>query len=365
MLKCKVCGFTHKTEIVSHIEKEHADLATSGKETLDWYMAEYGVDVDDVVAPDKASKKESKPIKGGSVSETVKIRSVDMAKRSGYGSYVPKVNPGYVLAEHIDDICHDINEDRKVLLIGHTGTGKTSSIEQIAARMGQGVVRVNMNGQTTVGDFVGMWTVKGGETVWVDGTLPKAMREGHWLIVDELDFAEPAILSVLNAVLEKAGKLMLKEKGHELVEPHENFRLFGTANGVGVMAQYRGLYQGTNLMNEAFLDRWRVYHIDYLPAEEEVKALIGSVERMKGKEKIAAVIVRVANMIREAFKNEEISCTFSTRRMLDWAEMMIRYKEHPEAPFKAAQSTIFSKVSKEDGEVIKNIIQRVMVGGNK
>jgi cobaltochelatase CobS len=85
---------------------------------------------------------------------------------------------------------------------------------------------------------------------------------------------------------------------------------------------------------------------------------------MKGKEKIAAVIVRVGNMIREAFKNEEIKCTFSTRRMLDWADMMIRYKDHAEAPFKAAESTIFAKVSKEDAEVIKGIIQRVMIGAS-
>ena len=73
-------------------------------------------------------------------------------------------------------------------------------IEQIAARANQGMLRSNLNGQTTIGDFVGLWTVKGGETVWVDGVLPKAMREGIWLVLDEIDFAEPAILSVINSV---------------------------------------------------------------------------------------------------------------------------------------------------------------------
>lgn len=366
MLKCKVCGFTHKVEIVSHIESAHADLA-GGKDTLDWYMAEYGVEVDDVVTPEQESKTptKTKAIKGDSMS-TVTIAGIEMPKRgTEYKGFIPKLNEGYVMAKHIADLCMDIQEGRKAMLIGHTGTGKTSSIEQIAARMNQGVLRVNMNGQTTIGDFVGMWTVKGGETVWVDGTLPMAMRNGQWLIVDELDFAEPAILSVLNAVLEAQGKLMLKEKGHEVIEPHENFRLFATANGVGAMAQYRGLYQGTNIMNEAFLDRWRVYQVDYLSAEDEVKALIGSIPRMKGKEKIAGVIVRVANMVREAFNKEEIACTFSTRRMLDWTEMLVRYKDDPNAPFRAADATIFSKVSKEDAEVIRGIIQRVMVGTNK
>lgn len=357
MLTCKVCGYKHASQIVDHIESEHADLATDGVKPLEAYMEKYGADIDDVVAPEKVTKR-----KGDSVESSgkIKIMGVEFEKRRRT-EFVPRLNEGYVFAKFDEDIANDINENRRVMLIGHTGAGKTSRIEQMASRIGQSVLRVNMNGQTTIGDFVGMWTVKGGETVWVDGTLPKAMREGHWLIVDELDFAEPAILSVLNAVLEPGGKLMLKEKGHEVVTPHEDFRLFSTANGVGCMSQYRSLYQGTNIMNEAFLDRWRVYHIDYLPAEEEVKILTGAIPRMTPK--VAGVIVRVANMIRDAFKNEEVACTFSTRRMIDWAEMLIRYKDHTDAPFRAAEATIFSKVSKEDAAVIRGIIQRIMIGG--
>jgi cobaltochelatase CobS len=360
MLKCRICKFQNKIEIVSHIESEHADLATSEESALDVYVARFELSVDDVVAP---TQEKSKAVKGAVMSDSiVKIREIEMPKQPGEQLHVPKLNEGYVFRPITDDVCQDILEDKKVMFVGHTGTGKTSLPEQLAARMNQSVLRVNMNGQTTIGDFVGMWTVKGGETVWVDGTLPKAMREGAWLIVDELDFAEPAILSVLNAILEPNGALMLKEKGHEIVKPHKDFRVFATANGVGCMASYRGLYQGTNLMNEAFLDRWRVYHVDYMAPEDEIKAIIGTIPRMKGKERIAGVIVRVANMIRESFKNEEIACTFSTRRMLDWADLMIRYKDDPQAPFRAAESSIFSKVSKEDAEVIRGIIQRIMVG---
>jgi cobaltochelatase CobS len=108
-------------------------------------------------------------------------------------------------------------------------------------------------------------------------------------------------------------------------------------------------------MNEAFLDRWRVYHIDYLPADEEVQIIVKSVPRMTPK--VAAVIVRVGNMIRESFKKEEVSCTFSLRRMLDWAELMIRHKD----PVKAAECSIFAKISREDAEVVRGIISRVMV----
>ncbi len=98
--------------------------------------------------------------------------------------------------------------------------------------------------------------MKGGETVWVDGVLPVAMRAGHWLIIDEIDFVEPAIIAVLTAVLEPGGRLLLKEKGDEIVTPHPAFRLFATANAAGAMSVYRHLYQGANLLNEAFLDRW-------------------------------------------------------------------------------------------------------------
>ena len=100
------------------------------------------------------------------------------------------------------------------------------------------------------------------------------MREGLWLIIDELDFAEPSILAVLTAVLEPNGRLLLKEKGNEIVAAHPSFRLFATANAVGAMSQFRHLYQGANLMNEAFLDRWRVYLLDYLSPDEEAEVLM-------------------------------------------------------------------------------------------
>src|SRR6202042_134 len=164
--------------------------------------------------------------------ETVRIGRVDVP--CGVDNpLVPTVNPAYLFAERFNDIIADIVENRRVMLIGHTGAGKTSLIEQVAARAQHGVVRSNMNGQTTVSDFVGFWTVKGGETMWVDGVLPTAMREGLWLIIDELDFAEPSILAVLTAVLEPNGRLLLKEKGNEIVAAHPSFRLFATANAVG------------------------------------------------------------------------------------------------------------------------------------
>ncbi|MEQ5841924.1 AAA family ATPase [Paraburkholderia acidicola] len=265
---------------------------------------------------------------------------------------VPAVNPAWLFTERFNDIIEDVVENRRVMLIGHTGSGKTSLIEQIAARAQYGVLRSNMNGQTTVGDFVGFWTVKGGETVWVDGVLPAAMREGRWLIVDEVDFAEPAILAVLTAVLEPGGRLLLKEKGNDIVEPHPSFRLFATANAVGAMSQFRHLYQGANLMNEAFLDRWRVYLIDYLSPDEEADVLMRTLAPHLS-QTMAHTLAAIAADCRAAFAREDLASAFSTRRLLDWAQLMLRTGD----PERAAGPAIYAKVSPEDAALIRSIIR--------
>jgi cobaltochelatase CobS len=283
--------------------------------------------------------------------ETVRIGHVDVPCGL-HNPLVPRVNPAYLFSERFNDIVEDIVENRRVMLIGHTGAGKTSLIEQVAARSHHGVLRSNMNGQTTVGDFVGFWTVKGGETIWVDGVLPTAMREGIWLIVDEIDFAEPSILAALTAVLEPHGRLVLKEKGNEIVAPHPAFRLFATANAVGAMSQFRHLYQGANLMNEAFLDRWRVYMLDYLTPAEEADVLMRTLAPHMTRA-LATTLAAIAADCRAAFAREDLSSAFSTRRLLDWAELMLRTGD----PERAAGPAIYAKVSPEDAALIRGIVR--------
>ncbi|WP_031362019.1 AAA family ATPase [Caballeronia sordidicola] len=282
---------------------------------------------------------------------TTTIGPVDMPLGQP-GPLVPRLNPAYLFPERFSDILQDIVENRRVLLIGHTGAGKTSLIEQVAARTQHGVLRANMNGQTTIGDFVGFWTVKGGETLWVDGVLPTALREGLWLVVDEIDFAEPSILAVLTAVLEPNGRLLLKEKGNELVAPHPSFRLFATANAVGAMSVYRHLYQGANLMNEAFLDRWRVYLMNYLSPEEEAEVLMRTLGS-RFTRPMAQTLAAIAADCRAAFAREDLASAFSTRRLLDWADLMLRSGD----PERAAGPAIYAKVSVEDAALIRSIIR--------
>jgi cobaltochelatase CobS len=285
---------------------------------------------------------------------TVRIGGVDVPCGEP-DALTPRVNEAYLFTERGDDIVQDIVENRRVMLIGHTGSGKTSFIEQVAARANYGVLRANMNGQTTIGDFVGFWTVKGGETIWVDGVLPVAMREGYWLIIDELDFAEPSILAVLTAVLEPNGRLLLKERGNEIVEPHPSFRLFATANAAGAMSAYRHLYQGANLLNEAFLDRWRVYLFDYLSLEEETEVLLRTLPQLTPP--LAQTLAAIAADCRAAFAREDLASAFSTRRLIDWAELMLRTGDIE----RAAAPAIYAKVSADDAALIRSVIRHHVI----
>jgi len=285
---------------------------------------------------------------------TVRIGGVDLP-RGEPNALVPRVNAAYLFTERGDDIVQDIVENRRVMLIGHTGSGKTSFVEQVAARSDYGVLRANMNGQTTIGDFVGFWIVKGGETIWVDGVLPMAMREGYWLIIDELDFAEPSILAVLTAVLEPNGRLLLKERGNEIVEPHPSFRLFATANAAGAMSAYRHLYQGANLPNEAFLDRWRVYLFDYLSLEEETEVLLRTLPVLT--RPLAHTLAAIAADCRAAFAREDLASAFSTRRLIDWAELMLRTGDVE----RAAGPAIYAKVSADDAALIRSVIRHHVI----
>jgi cobaltochelatase CobS len=279
---------------------------------------------------------------------------------------IPRPNPHYFLGDEdsfVHDVSLDILEKRKVILTGHKGTGKTSTFTELAARVSQPVLRSNMNGQTTISDFVGTWTATGGETVWVDGALPTAMRRGYWLIIDEVDCAEPAILAVLNSVAEKNGTLFLKEKGNEVVTPHDNFRLLCTANTVGVMQDFRHLYLGTNVMNDAFLDRFRVYEVKYLKAEKEVEILTKMNPQFPVD--LAKILVRFAGEVREAFNNEQLSSTFSLRQLIDFSEYLTRQRvkegqKLSDVVIRSAERIIYSKVSPEEGAVMNNILTSIL-----
>jgi MoxR-like ATPase len=256
-------------------------------------------------------------------------------------------------------IIDSIHKGKNTLLTGPAGTGKTTHVEQIASQIGQKVLRVNLNGETRLQDFIGRVNIEeeNGVSVtnWTDGILPTAMRNGMWLILDEVDFAQPEILSLLHPVLERNGKLVLKENKGEEVHPHPSFRIFGTANSIGNMEDKMDLYAGTNVMNEAFKDRWFALTMPYLDAKTEFKVIRKKVPQLQPK--FAKQIVQTANQVRQGDGGTD-ALEFSTRRALDWAEFLALYRD----PVKSAELVFLNKVNPDDRAILERVMSLIFKG---
>ncbi|BBM67889.1 cobalamin synthase (plasmid) [Vibrio alfacsensis] len=235
---------------------------------------------------------------------------------------VPMLKKEYVFRrETLRDVVNfiDCSFGDGMLIVGATGCGKTSLIEQVCARLQFPVQSYTCGGSTEFMDLVGQWTLQNGSTVWMDGVLTKAMREGHVLILNEIDLVDPAELANLNGVLE-GSPLVLSQKNGEIVYPHDNFRLVATSNSNGSGSD--GMYVGVQRQNLAFLDRFLVIEVDY--AERDVELEILSRIAPNIPKTIQERMVELANKVRTVFKGEddtsvELSVTFSTRTLIRWA----------------------------------------------
>lgn len=265
-------------------------------------------------------------------------------------SAVPLLKKDYNFQPFLTDVIDSIHSKENVLLTGGTGVGKTTHINQLAARINKPLLRINFNGETRMSDLIGKIQVKDGETVWMDGVLPMAMRKGYWLLLDELDFADPAVLSLLHPVLEDDPILVLKENSGEVLRPHPNFRLFATANSIGAMADRASSYTGTNQMNEAFLDRWQVLLVDNLAAKQEMKVLKDEAPGLKPKWN--RQIVEFANKARAKDSNGESfgysGDNFSTRKTIAWAKKTMLHR----CPIKGAKLSWLDKMPEQEQELM-------------
>jgi cobaltochelatase CobS len=254
-----------------------------------------------------------------------------------------------------------IELDLNLLLVGPTGCGKTSMVEELGALCNAPVKRVNLDGDVRSSDFLGQMMIvvdeDSGQTVteWVDGVLPQAMRNGWWLILDEMDAAPAPILMTLQAVLESGHRLTLKENGGETIKAHPRFRIIATANTLG-RGDESGLYVGTNVLNEATLDRFGiVVEYGYAPVHQEAAIV-------RAKTGIDAATAKsmcsVAKKIRDGRENDECTCTFSTRRILNWATLALKLGDNA----KAAKFSVLQRLGSDDREYVGGVMQRVMGG---
>lgn len=271
---------------------------------------------------------------------------------------IPQEKKGYRFQNFLVDVVDSIHSQQNVLLTGGTGVGKTTHITQLAARIDQPMLRINFNGETRMSDLIGKVQVIAGETRWVDGVLPMAMRNGYWLLLDELDFADPAVLSLLHPVLEDDPVLVLKENAGQIIRPHPNFRLFATANSIGAMSDRASSYSGTNQMNEAFLDRWQVLMVDNLSAKEEIRVIKDESPALKSK--WVKQIVDFANKARVKDDDGDNSIgysgdNFSTRKTIAWAKKAALHR----CPVKGAKLAWLDKMPPSEQEVMLQALATV------
>jgi cobaltochelatase CobS len=234
------------------------------------------------------------------------------------GAY--KFDPQTTLA-----ICAGFAYDRRVMVQGYHGTGKSTHIEQVAARLNWPLVRVNLDAHVSRIDLVGKDAIvlKDGRQVteFREGMLPWAIQRPIALVFDEYDAGRPDVMFVIQRVLEAQGKLTLLDQ-NRVIRPNPNFRLFSTTNTIG-LGDTTGLYHGTQQINQGQMDRWSIVTtLNYLAHDVEAEIVLAKspgYNTAEGKRTLAAM-VRVADMTRNAFMNGDISTVMSPRTVITWAQ---------------------------------------------
>jgi len=240
--------------------------------------------------------------------------------------YVPDLDTAYVFdRETTLAILAGFAYNRRVLIQGYHGTGKSTHIEQVAARLNWPCVRVNLDSHISRIDLVGRdaIVVKEGKQVteFKEGILPWAIQHPVCLTFDEYDAGRPDVMFVIQRVLEVQGKLTLLDQ-NRVIRPHNSFRLFATSNTIG-LGDTSGLYHGTQQINQGQMDRWNiVVTLNYLPHDTEVDIVLAKAPTYRTVEgrKTVSAMVRVADMTRNAFMNGDISTVMSPRTVITWAE---------------------------------------------
>jgi len=240
--------------------------------------------------------------------------------------HVPEIDSAYRFNRDVTlALLAGFSRDRRVMLQGLHGTGKSTHIEQVAARLNWPCVRVNLDGHISRMDLVGKDAVvlQDGKqvTAFQEGIVPWALQRPMALIFDEYDAGRPDVMFVIQRILERDGKFTLMDQ-NTVLRPHPSFRLFATANTVG-QGNLNGLYHGVQRLNHAQLDRWNIVAaLNYLPAEEEIAIVQARVPQLADAEGYALVasMVALAHLTRQGFDAGDLSTVMSPRTVITWAE---------------------------------------------
>ncbi len=240
--------------------------------------------------------------------------------------HVPDFDEDYVFDEQTTlAILAGFSHNRRVMITGYHGTGKSTHIEQVAARLNWPCVRVNLDSHISRIDLIGKDAIVIRDGVQVtefrDGILPWALQTNTALVFDEYDAGRPDVMFVIQRVLEVSGKLTLLDQS-KVIRPHPSFRLFATANTIG-LGDTSGLYHGTQQINQGQMDRWSiVVTLNYLEHDKEVDIVAAKAPTYRDAKGRALLskMVRVADLTRNAFINGDLSTVMSPRTVIMWAE---------------------------------------------
>src|SRR6185503_6485990 len=264
-----------------------------------------------------------------------------------FGFETNMIVPSYATAtEHVPDLDEDylFNRDttlailagfafnRRVMITGYHGTGKSTHIEQVAARLNWPCIRINLDSHISRIDLIGKDAIVLQEgkqiTEFREGILPWAYQRNVALVFDEYDAGRPDVMFVIQRVLEVSGKLTLLDQSR-VIRPHPAFRLFATTNTIG-LGDTTGLYHGTQPINQGQMDRWSIVTtLNYLPHDNEVEIVLAKAKHYRTNEgrDIVNKMVRVADLTRNAFMNGDISTVMSPRTVITWSENADIFKD--------------------------------------
>ena len=249
--------------------------------------------------------------------------------------------------------------NKRVLIQGYHGTGKSTHIEQVAARLNWPCVRVNLDSHISRIDLIGKDAIvlKDGKQVteFKEGILPWSIQNPIALVFDEYDAGRPDVIFVIQRILESEGNFTLLDK-NKVINQHDYFRLFATTNTIG-LGDTTGLYHGTQQINQGQMDRWNIVTtLNYLPFEKELEIILAknkSYVSKEGKEKISNMI-KVADLTRKGFINGDISTVMSPRTVLHWAENTKIFNDHGYA----FRLTFLNKCDDIEKKIISEYYQR-------
>ena len=276
----------------------------------------------------------SKPDIKISVKQSFNINSnMEVEGFSKKNEFVPKIDPDYKFDRDTTlAILSGFAFNKRVLIQGYHGTGKSTHIEQVAARLNWPCVRVNLDSHISRIDLIGKDAIvlKDSKQVteFKEGILPWSIQNPVALVFDEYDAGRPDVMFVIQRVLESEGNFTLLDK-NKVLDQHNFFRMFATTNTIG-LGDTTGLYHGTQQINQGQMDRWNIVTtLNYLSFEKEFEIILSKNKKLnnkEGKEKISNMI-RVADLTRKGFMNGDISTVMSPRTVIHWAENTSIFKD--------------------------------------